>query len=341
MKAYVAYGNGRCGFEELPIPSYGDYEVLVKLESCGVCNGTDLKIIHGTFKGVEDYPAVLGHEGVGRVVELGAKVRSFQKGDLILMPYIGQTPAGMYSAWGTYAEYNVAADAAAMEADGLLPEPFAYGQQRLPGDLDPVSASVIITFREVLSTMKLFGFESGKSLAVLGQGTVGLSFIRFAKLLGMGPVIALGRKEDKLRQAREMGADATVNILETDPVSAVRALCPEGVDYALDAAGVPAFLNQALGMIKPDARICVYGISGQMQAEVDWSRCPYNWTLQFNQFPSKRLEAEALPQILAWMRLGVLDPAAFVSQVYPFAQIGEAFQRVERGDTNLKFVIKF
>ena len=40
-------------------------------------------------------------------------------------------------------------------------------------------------------------------------------------------------------------------------------------------------------------------------------------------------------------RLGVLDPAAFVSQVYPFAQIGEAFQRVERGDTNLKFVIKF
>ena len=70
MKAFVVHEDGRRGLEDLPIPSYGPYEARVKLLSCGVCNGTDMKIIHKKFKGIDDYPVVLGHEGVGEVVEV-------------------------------------------------------------------------------------------------------------------------------------------------------------------------------------------------------------------------------------------------------------------------------
>lgn len=63
MKAYVVHGDGSRGIEEVPFLPCGPYEAKVKVLSCGVCSGTDMKIIHRKFKGVENYPVVLGHEG--------------------------------------------------------------------------------------------------------------------------------------------------------------------------------------------------------------------------------------------------------------------------------------
>ena len=79
MKSYVVYEDQSCKIvDDMPMPKYGEYDALVKIESCGVCNGTDTKIIHGDFKGIDTYPVVLGHEGVGRVVEKGSKVTNFE-----------------------------------------------------------------------------------------------------------------------------------------------------------------------------------------------------------------------------------------------------------------------
>lgn len=341
MKSYVVYPGGQCRIEEMPLPTYDEYSALVKMESCGVCNGTDAKIIHGTFKGVEDYPVVLGHEGVGRVVELGGKVKNYKVGDLVLMPYWSDVPEGYASAWGTYSEYNVVTDAQAMQDDGLVPDEFAWGQNTLPGDFDPVSSAMIITFREVLSTMKTFDFEANKSLAVLGLGPVGLSFVQFARLTGMGPIIAMDIRDDKLELAKQRGADAVINTSKEDIESAVRSLCPEGVDFALDAVGVTDFLNTGLSIIKPDAKLCVYGISEKMTAPLDWSRCPYNWTLQFNQFPSKVAESQAHGQIVNWIRLGLLQPSDYISHVFDFKDIDRAFEKIANREPMMKMVIQF
>lgn len=88
MKSLAVYEDGHLEIVEVPMPKYGEYEALVKMESCGVCNGTDLKIIHKKLKGFDTYPALLGHEGIGRVVEVGSKVTSFKKGDLVTLPFI-------------------------------------------------------------------------------------------------------------------------------------------------------------------------------------------------------------------------------------------------------------
>ena len=342
MKGYVVYPDGTCGFDELPMPKYDAYSALVKMESCGICNGTDMKIIHHKFKGIPyDKPIVLGHEGVGRVIEKGEKVKNFEIGDLVILPFIGDAPEGYTSAWGSYAEYNVVSDAAAMEADGLIPDDFMYAQQKLPADIDPVNAAMIITFREVLSTMKIFGMEPNKSITILGLGPVGLSFVKFARLMGMGPIIALDIVEEKLKLAKEYGADYVFNSKEVNVEKEVRGICPDGVDFVLDAVGIPAFINTGLSIIKPSAKICVYGISPINKGEIDWSRCDYNWTLQFNQFPSKKLEAEAHSQILNWMKLGVLDPADYVSHVFDFKDLNEAFAKIERREPMMKMVVKF
>ncbi len=342
MRSYVVYEDGsRKIVDNMPMPTYGDYDALVKIESCGVCNGTDTKIIHGVFKGIDTYPVVLGHEGVGRVVAIGDKVTNFAVGDLVLMPYWSDIPKGYTSGWGTYSEYNIVTDALAMEKDRLIPDEFAYGQRKLPRDFDPVSSAMIITFREVLSTMRQFGFEANKSLVVLGLGPVGLSFVQFAKLSGMHPIIAIDIHDDKLELAKQRGADFVVNSQKADIIQAVRQICPEGVDFSLDAVGVSSFINTSLEIIKDDAQICVYGISANKEQLVDWSKSPQNWKLHFHQFPSKKAESEAHDQIVSWIQMGLLNPADYVSHVYDFDDIDKAFENIENRVPMMKMVIKF
>ena len=93
---------------------------------------------------------------------------------------------GLGSAWGAYSEYAVVHDAAAYE-EGTAPE-CAYGQTILPEDVDPVDGAMIVTLREVLSSIKRFGIKAGSSVAVFGCGPVGLTFIRFMSLLGVHPL---------------------------------------------------------------------------------------------------------------------------------------------------------
>ena len=341
MKAFVVQEDGRRGLEEVPMPQYGPYEARVKLLSCGVCNGTDMKIIHKKFKGVEDYPVILGHEGVGEVLEIGDKVKYLKPGDRVLLPFIGQPPEGYASAWGTYAEYNLVTDYRAMLEDGLTPEDFAYAQRTIPADFDPVDAAMIITLREVYSTMGIFGFTAGKSLAILGLGPVGLSFVRLAKLTGMVPILAMDIDDEKLELARQLGADYILNTRGKSIPEEVKKIVPDGVDFALDAVGVTGFIGDGMAIIKPNAKVCVYGISEQMNAPLDWSKNPYNWTLQFNQFPDKKLEGAVHDQIIQWIQEGKLDMRFFVSHRIPFATMNEAFEKIERREKMLKMVVEF
>ena len=189
--------------------------------------------------------------------------------------------------------------------------------------------------------MKAFGFEENKSLVVLGLGPVGLSFVQFAKLTGMGPIIAIDISDEKLELAKTRGADFVINSKKQDIVKTVREVCPNGVDFALAVVGITSFINTALEIIKPDAKVCIYGISENMSETVDWSRCPYNWTLHFHQFPSKKAESDAHNQIVSWIQAGILNPSDYISHVYDFEDIDKAFENIKNHVPMMKMVIRF
>ena len=94
MKTLIVDENGSLSVREIPIPHYNDNQALVKTVSCGICNGTDAKLIHRKFKGVgiEDYPLMLGHEGVGEVVAVGKNVTGYKVGDIVLLPFVDPDP---------------------------------------------------------------------------------------------------------------------------------------------------------------------------------------------------------------------------------------------------------
>lgn len=349
MKALIAGQNENLFIEEIPIPEPSACQALVRLQACGVCAGTDSKLISHHFKLFDTYPAVLGHEGVGEIVALGKDVTGLHLGDHVLLPFQEGMNGPYYSGWGAYAEYAVVHDVEALRQHGLVPGMAEFPEGALAQTVlslelaaDPVGCTMIVTFREVLSAIRRFGMRPNDPVVVFGAGPVGLCFIRFLRLLGVGPVIAIDLSKEKAAQALRMGADAALNSSACDLPSELHRLLPGGAAYVVDAVGSPAIIQQALGLIRPGGSICCYGISPRSRMELDWSDAPYNWSLIFQQWPSKREEGEAHRQVAAWIAAGALNPRDFISHTFDLDHALEAFELIaqRRPDTK-KIVITF
>jgi threonine dehydrogenase-like Zn-dependent dehydrogenase len=138
-----------------------------------------------------------------------------------------------------------------------------------------------------------------------------------------------------------MGADYTFDSRSENLVEKVRSVCPNGVRYVLDAVGITAIINQAMPLLADQGKICCYGISPNQKAEIDWSLAPYNWQLQFQQFPSKQEEFEAHNQVMAWIKAGIIDLKDFISDVIPFEDILTAFDKLDKRQIQKKCIIRY
>ena len=348
MKTLIVDNNGGLSIGETEMPVIGEYQALVRMIACGMCNGTDTKLIHGNFKGFSyenDYPLMLGHEGVGEVVKVGAKVTGYKAGDVVLLPFTLPVP-GLNSAWGGYSEYGIVHDKKALIDAGyavghdLFPD-CALAQNIVPPDIDPVDAVLMITFKEVLSSVRTFGINTNDSVVIFGCGPVGLAFIKIMNLLGVHPIIAFDIDETKLEAAIKHGATAVYNNSKVDAIKCVREFCPDGVDYAVDAVGVLELINTSFGLIRDRGTICCYGISAKQNMDLDWTDAPYNWNLCFQQMPRKVEEGETDAQILSWIRNGAICFKDYISEYVDFKDIVDAFKRLNKGEIKLKCIIKF
>ncbi|GIP34934.1 zinc-binding dehydrogenase [Paenibacillus sp. J2TS4] len=343
MKTLVVDSNGQLQVKEIPIPKYNSKQALVKTISCGIC-GTDSTLIQFGFKGFpkEKYPLMLGHEGVGRVVEIGSEVTSFKVGDIVLLPFNDadeELYGSLGSAWGAFSEYGVVNDKAAYK-EGEVPE-VAYAQQIVPEDIDPVDAAMLVTLREVFSNIKYFGVGDNDSIVVFGSGPVAVTFIKLMSLMGIKSIIGIARSEAKKNLLLENGATTAFNSKECDVAKEIRALYPDGVKYVLDAVGSTDIMNQAMELIADRGEILCYGVPRDNQMQLDWSKAPYNWKINFQQMPSKLEEAEAYDQILEWIRAGELNLKDFISDYFKFENILEAFEKYNNHQIPKKAIITY
>lgn len=342
MKSLICDKNGKLSVVELPKPSYTSKMALVKTISCGMC-GTDKHLIDRKFKGIPEnnYPVMLGHEAVGRVVEVGDEVTSYKEGDIVLLPFVDPEPAfgNLGSAWGAFCEYAVIHDAAAY-TEGDAPE-CAYGQNIVPKDISPIDAAMIVTFREVLSSIRYFGVQPEDPIVVFGCGPVGLTFIKFLSLLGVKSIIAIARNKEKQENAIASGASIALNSKECDIFEVIRKQYPEGVPYVLDAVGSENVVNDAMKLICDRGKILCYGVPKTEKMNIDFSYAPYNWNIVFQQFPKKKEEAEAYDQILTWIRNGDLKFEDYISDYYSFDNILEAFEDYQNNKILKKGIIMY
>ena len=345
MRAVAVMKPGQVKLIDLPKPSPGPYQARVRTEVAFLCNATDGKLVAGHFPGVDKYPLILGHEGAGIVDAVGDKVRNFKVGDRVIGGLVFEFGDPKYSSgWGGFCDYTLANDHDAMVADGVADA--AHGwfecyeiQRRVPPDIPVEAAALLCTWREVYGGFGDFNLRKGDNILVFGAGPVGLSFLVFGKLLGLGYIGVVDPLEPKRATALAMGADAV--FAPGDPaLAASGGPCGKPLDAVIDAVGNPAIANAGLPLIKLSGTIGIYGVIADPSITIAKGKGPYNFNLCMHQWPTRARERAAQEPLCRWIRDGKLRPEDFITHKFPVEQIGDAFQAVKGGRV-IKAMLQF
>src|ERR671911_555653 len=247
--------------DEVPVPEVGPGLILVKIEASGVCH-TDLHAADGDWPVKPKPPFIPGHEGVGTVVAAGAGVTAVREGDRVGVPWL-HTACGhcrhCLASWETLcdAQQNTGYSVNGGFAEYVLADPNYVGH--LPDGLDwDTAAPILCAGVTVYKGLKETDTKPGDTVVISGIGGLGHVAVQYAKAMGL-KVIAVDIAEEKLALAREMGADAAVNALATDPVAEVKALCGGAEGVLVTAVSRKAF-GQALGMLGKRGTMALVGL---------------------------------------------------------------------------------
>ena len=263
MKAAVVHKFGApLVIEDVPMPTPGPGQVLVKVVASGVCH-TDLHAAEGDWPVKPKLPLIPGHEGVGPVAALGAGVTDIKEGDLVGVPWLHdacgkcefcvtgwetvctkQRNTG-YFVDGGYAEYVVA--------------PANY-VGHLPANTDlvtmaPILCAGVTTYKGLKETEA----EPGEWVVISGIGGLGHIAVQYAKAMGFF-VGAVDIHEEKLALARSLGADFTANAATEDAVAKVVKETGGGAHGVLVVAVGRAAFGQAVSMARRRGTVSLVGL---------------------------------------------------------------------------------
>jgi threonine dehydrogenase-like Zn-dependent dehydrogenase len=335
MRALVVEPGARpIALREIFMPKPGQYEALVRMRGCGICSTTDWEIIKGRQPFHHDYPAVLGHEAVGEVIETGPGVESFRAGDLVSRPvaiWPGEKRDGLASAWGGFAEYGVVRDAQAMVRAGdrsLEQDYTALRQQVLPAGLSTAEAVLVISLAETASWFRHLPPLGGKSVAIAGTGIAGLGMVLWSLFAGAGTILVLGRREERLELARKVGATHGIDVTAGDVPARVRAQNGgRGVDAFLEAVGLPDQIELGLACLAPGGTVAVYGVPEGQRYALSWGAGPGN--ARIAQYPAE--EHLAYGWVTRMMGRGLIPTALLMTHRWTLDGCEDAFAAVAEG----------
>jgi len=339
MKAVAVMEAGRVEVVDIPIPECGEYECLVKVRACGLCNSTDLKIINNEISNVKvQYPIILGHEGVGEIVEKGSRVRNLKVGDIILSPR-GKLAQGIpYKLmYGGMVQYGVIHDIKAMLEDGIE-LPFVlerYPGRKIPKEIGFEDAGVILTLKENYSALINFGIKPGMDVLVYGDGPVGMGLVNFSRVKNAGWIACVGHRKERL--------DKILNIAKADMVinshseSVDEKLGDRHFDLIIDAVGKTDIIKQAAKRMKPGGKVGCYGVLKPSDSTIDLLDLPNNINLHMLNWPYR--EHDTQDEIIDMILTGKINPKDYYSHVLPVEEAARAVKMVETREA-YKVVLK-
>jgi 2-desacetyl-2-hydroxyethyl bacteriochlorophyllide A dehydrogenase len=266
MKAAVLHKIGMpLVVEDVKEPKINSQDVLIKVKACGICH-SDLHLIDGTLR-VGKLPIILGHEAVGVVAEVGEEVVDFAEGEKVVIYF--------YFSCGKCANCRRGQDNLCnkmlrfgMDVDGAFAEYAkvpAHSLVKLPNEIEFIEGALLgCAVGASYHALKDVGrLRIGETIVIYGIGGLGMSAVQIAKLCG-AHVIAVDIRDEKLRLAQKLGADATINSKKENLSQKIRKLTDgEGADLSIELVGLPETINQAIDSIKKGGRAILVGFSSQ------------------------------------------------------------------------------
>jgi 2-desacetyl-2-hydroxyethyl bacteriochlorophyllide A dehydrogenase len=328
MKAALYHAPRDIRVEDVPVPSIAADELLVRIKACGIC-GSDLHMYRlGMFEALGrpvDNGRIMGHELSGEVVAVGSEVAGFRVGDRI---------AGV--GVGGFAEYTPLQ--VSERSPHLLPANLSFEEG---ATLEPLATS--------LHGVGLARPVAGETAVILGAGIIGLGCVQVIRATVSCRIIVVDASAKRLDMATQLGADATVNLMHSDPVDAVIGLTggPQplqrfgvrggNADVVIDCAGAKLSPNQGLYMLKQaDGRLVLVALFEQ-QPELD-----------FNQIVRKQVTihgswgwtGDDYRRAIELVQSGRIDRKPLISHEYTLDDAPLAFATQAQPDAAVKVLLK-
>ncbi len=266
MKAAVSKEYGKpLVIEEVPVPKPGKNEILVKIEACGVCH-TDLHACDGDWPVKPKANLIPGHEGVGRIVELGEGVTHLKVGDVVGIPWLYSACGhcehcfggwetlcesqenGGYSVNGGFAEYAVGA----ADYVGILDKNLSHQ------DLVNI-APILCAGVTVYKGFKMTEARPGEWVTISGIGGLGHVAVQYAKAMGLR-IAAVDVADDKLELAKKYGAEVVANAKTENVVEKIRNATDGGTHGVLVTAVSPKAFEQAVALTRRGGTVAMNGL---------------------------------------------------------------------------------
>jgi len=275
-KATVFEGKDRIDLKVKPIPKPGYNDALVRVTLTTIC-GTDLHIVRG------EYPVrpglTIGHEPVGVVEELGPGITGYQRGDRVLIGAItpcGQCEFCLSGKWsqcgGRLGGWKFGNTIDGCQAEFVMVPNAQANLAKIP---DSLADEDVVLLADIASTgisaSETANLQLGDTVAVFAQGPIGLCATAGARLKGASLIIGVESDPARLKMAKTMGADETVDPSQKDAVQEIlRITHGRGVDDAIEALGLQQTFESCLRVLRPGGKLSSLGVySGKLEIPVD------------------------------------------------------------------------
>ncbi|SDP25772.1 S-(hydroxymethyl)glutathione dehydrogenase / alcohol dehydrogenase [Nakamurella panacisegetis] len=354
LAAVLHQAKSKLTIQDVELDPPGPGEVLVKVEAAGICH-TDQHYISGDLSCL--LPAVVGHEGAGRIESVGPGVTRFEAGQRVCMTWRPRCGECHFCVTG----YPAMCERAVVQSrfGGLLDgtsrlhgggstihhllgvscfAQYAVVSERavvavpddIPSEIAAIAGCAVIT--GVGAVLNVIGACAGRSIAIFGAGGVGLSAVMGAKLSGANPIIVVDVVADRLAAARTLGATAVINAGESDVGPELASLVPEGLDFAIEAVGRGDTLAAAFACLRPRGTMVAVGL-GHQDAVVP---VPLNQLVQREKRVVGSLYGSSnpvvdLPRLFDLYRAGRLPLDLLLGQRYRLDEVNQAYADLASG----------
>jgi 2-desacetyl-2-hydroxyethyl bacteriochlorophyllide A dehydrogenase len=333
MKATVISGPGETRVVEVPKPTVGPNDVLIKMRACGICGSDSLYISMGGL-GTRHMP--LGHEPAGEIIEIGNAVSGFAIGDhVVVNPMVA--PSGIIGnggASGALAEYLLIEGAVRGTSAEVIPN-------HIPFEVAALNEPMAVARHGVNRCEP----KPSDKVVIFGAGPIGLGATIGFKSAGVSHVVVADLVPTRLEKAVAVGADAVINSAEEDVArrlvelhGAGESMFPgkAGTDIYYDAAGAPPVISAALNAAKAGARLCVVAVHKE-PVPVDFLNIMSNEITIVGSIGYPDEIFEVTKDIIAnWERYAMI-----VSHTIPFADVDEALRMASTPGAADKVVVVF